>query len=471
MTLSDLKRLHIHREISMRFTTFLLMIPLLFSCSEKANDPYIHTDWRDAVIDQKNFIYSGIGYIENRPQSYTEPAGNTFYIDPVNGSPEGDGSVTHPWLTLQQVIEDGLIQSYNRPASDPSRSPVNPGAPVHAGDLIILREGNHGIVSMTDRYNGSMITIRAATNERPLIRYARLVSCGNWRFDGLYITMEMNLDEFEDESLFAVYSYNSRTSTNIELYNSKIYSMWDSSGWNIYDWNFTCLNGVNISGRNIIIENNFLQNINFGISITGDNNIVLNNTVSNFAGDGMRGNGNDLLFEANFVKNCYAVNMNHDDGFQSFCVNGPVEWYRVTLRRNVILNYEDPGQPFRGSLQGIGCFDGFYRDWVIENNLIIVDHWHGLSLYGTTGTVIRNNIVVDINSERPGPPHILITGHKDGRTSSGCSVTGNIANNITLSGTSITESGNTVISISELNSLFIDPDNNDFRLNDDSILQ
>ena len=46
----------------------------------------------------------------------------------------------------------------------------------------------------------------------------------------------------------------------------------------------------------------------------------------------------------------------------------------MVLRGNTIINYEDPGQPHRGTLQGIGCFDGMFVDWVIENNVVIVDH-------------------------------------------------------------------------------------------------
>ena len=67
-------------------------------------------------------------------------------------------------------------------------------------------------------------------------------------------------------------------------------------------------------------------------------------------------------------------------------------------------NYEDPNQPFRGTLQGLGCFDGFYIDWVIENNLVVTDHWHGISLCGAVNCRIVNNTVVDANDVSPGPP-------------------------------------------------------------------
>ena len=54
-----------------------------------------------------------------------------------------------------------------------------------------------------------------------------------------------------------------------------------------------------------------------------------------------------------------------------------------------------PQQPHRGALQGIGCFDGMFVDWIIENNVIIVDHYHGITLGGARGCRIVNNTVID----------------------------------------------------------------------------
>ena len=32
-----------------------------------------------------------------------------FYVDPMNGSPGGDGSAEHPWRILQEVFDAGLV--------------------------------------------------------------------------------------------------------------------------------------------------------------------------------------------------------------------------------------------------------------------------------------------------------------------------------------------------------------------------
>ncbi|UCD52697.1 MAG: hypothetical protein JSW27_08675, partial [Phycisphaerales bacterium] len=136
-------------------------------------------------------------------------------------------------------------------------------------------------------------------------------------------------------------------------------------------------------------------------------------------------------FEYNTVKNCYNVNANHDDGFQSWSVGpggvGTGEVVGVVLRGNTIINYEDPNQPHRGALQGIGCFDGTFVDWVVENNVVITDHWHGITLGGARGCLVINNTVLDRNEQRPGPPWICIDRHKNGTAPVDCVVRNNLA--------------------------------------------
>lgn len=79
-------------------------------------------------------------------------------------------------------------------------------------------------------------------------------------------------------------------------------------------------------------------------------------------------------------------------------------------------------------MQGIGCFDGPYIDWTIENNLIVVNHYHGISMYGADNCKIINNTVVDIDSvNSPNGTWIKITDHKNGTRSSNCLIQNNIS--------------------------------------------
>ena len=68
-----------------------------------------------------------------------------------------------------------------------------------------------------------------------------------------------------------------------------------------------------------------MRNVRFGISVGGASARIQNNLVDGFSADGLRGLGDDGLFEYNRVQNNLIQDppdANHDDGFQSWSV-GP----------------------------------------------------------------------------------------------------------------------------------------------------
>jgi parallel beta-helix repeat protein len=361
------------------------------------------------------------------------PAGNTFYIDPASGSMSNSGSSGSPWHTLQEVIEAGFIEmkAYATPYEEGADMiTVNGGAHIQGGDTLILRSGYHGEIYLRSACNERFITIKAQAGHTPTVSRVTFLAASRWRLNGVTITQEA-APVYERSTLVSVASGNWHGPTDhIIVENCDIYSINDASSWSAEQWDTLSCNGIGCTGEESRFLNNTLRNCNFAISIDGKRNLVRGNRVINFAGDGMRGNGHDLVFEYNTVKNCYAVNLNHDDGFQSFSVNGAPPWERVVLRGNIIINRDDPAQPLQGSLQGIGCFDGFYIDWIIENNVVVVDHWHGISLYGALNCRVMNNTVINPYSDRD--TWILINPHKDGRPSADCLVRNNITENIII---------------------------------------
>ncbi|MBN2339995.1 MAG: right-handed parallel beta-helix repeat-containing protein [Deltaproteobacteria bacterium] len=392
-----------------------------------------------------------------------------FYIDPENGSAAGDGSESNPWASLQQVLDDGLVQSQEWESLPPETgTPLvvkNAGAPVQAGDTIWLMTGDYGALDVTGFYNTALITVAAVEGETPRFSNLLIRACSNWRFEGLHISPE-NAAVYDPVTMIDIDSHDWQGPVHdIEIVGCTLQSVADISAWTIDDWNNLPANGINADGVNITIQNNYLKNVNFGISVGASDSLIMGNTVENFAGDGMRGLGNYTVFAYNTVKNCYDVNDNHDDGFQSWSVGddgvGTGEVVGIVLRGNTIINYEDPNQPFRGPLQGLGCFDGTFVDWVVENNVVYTDHWHGISLYGCRNCTVVNNTVLDPNQEDPGPPWIMVTEHKDGTSPENCIVANNLTTALANSDV-VTEAGNMIID--DPSTLFVDVDTYNFHL-------
>jgi len=393
-----------------------------------------------------------------------------FYVDPQTGSATGDGSAAKPWKTIQEVITANLVETQGW-ASLPYTAgaqlvPKNAGAPIKAGDTIYLRSGYHGELSITGHYNSGVITIAAQAGHTPQLKSVLVRSSKNWVLRGLHVSPSF-APTYDNKTMVSVESHSYQGPLELVTVESCVLqSVADSSSWTASDWDTKAANGISAGGTKVTLSKNQLKNVNFGISVGATYSQVEHNTIENFSGDGLRGLGDHTVFEYNTVKNCYDVNANHDDGFQSWSVgSGGVGTGQVTgvvLRGNTIINYTNPNQPHRGTLQGIGMFDGTFVDWVIENNVVITDHWHGITLLGATNCRVVNNTVIDPNTVTPGPPWIEIGAHKNGTPPSGCVVRNNLATDFQSASTGVTEDHN--ITVTTLGTHFVNPGGYDLHL-------
>ncbi len=390
-----------------------------------------------------------------------------FYIDPVNGSDSGDGSAQNPWRSLEAVFDNGLIETQDWPSYpyEPGMQlvVVNPGAPVRAGDTLWLRSGYHGDLVIEHAYNTAPITVAAEAGQTPHVRSLTVQAAQNWVVRGLSISPsysspneQITMVEISDHDYFG-------PAWDIDFGNSELFSVDDASGWGADEWVNLASSGVYVGAARIGVHDNTLRNVRFGIGVDGANASIRHNVIDGFSADGLRGLGDYDVFEYNRVQNDKIGDPddpNHDDGFQSWSVgaDGQVGTGQVTgvvLRGNLFINSTDPNDPLRNSMQGIGCFDGFFVDWVVENNVVITDHWHGISFYGMRDSRIVNNSVIDNIDGEPGPPWIMVTDHKDGTPSDNVVVRNNLSADFELSGNNLTIDHN--IQFDDASLLFVAP--------------
>ncbi len=392
---------------------------------------------------------------------------NDFYIDPVNGSDAGDGSAADPWRSLQAVFDDGLIQTRDWPgypyADGMQLVDINQGAPVQAGDTLWLRDGYHGDLVIEHAYNTAPITVAAAPGATPRVRSLTVQAAQNWIVRGLSISPSyaatneaIDMVEISDHNYFG-------PAWDIEFADSELFSVDDASSWGADEWVNLASSGIYVGAARISVHDNVLRNVRFGIGVDGADAGIRRNRIDGFSADGLRGLGDGDVFESNTVMNNKIGDPdddNHDDGFQSWTVGadgnvGTGEVTGVVLRGNLFINSTDPNDPLRSSMQGIGCFDGFFVGWTVENNVVITDHWHGISFYGMRDSVIVNNSVIDNVEGQPGPPWIMVTDHKDGTPSSNVVVRNNLATDFELSGNNITDDHSLLIE--DAPALFVAP--------------
>lgn len=372
--------------------------------------------------------------------------GDDFYVDPVHGSPAGDGSAANPWRTLQEVVEADLIET--RDWESHPYVPglgfvvVNPGAPVRAGDTIWLRTGYHGELLLTGAYNEAPVTLAAEPGHAPRLGSVRLRATQNWVVRGVSVSPSHAAPALDVGTIVEVESHDwFGPSWDDVIEDCEIFSVPDASGWSADDWVDAASSGIGVSGDRIVVRGNGIRNVRFGISVGGEDALVAWNVVDGFSADGLRGLGDGGVFEYNRIQNAYVGDPpdgNHDDGFQSWSVGpggvGTGEVRDVVLRGNVFVNNLDPAHPLHAPLQGVGCFDGMFVNWVVEDNVVITDHWHGISLYGALGGRIVNNTVIDLEAGAPGPPWIMVNDHDDGTPSQNVVVRNNLATDFALDG-------------------------------------
>ncbi len=348
-------------------------------------------------------------------------SGNLFYLDPVNGSMEGDGSQASPWTSLQAVIEAGYVYG-----TDSYTRVFNESAPVHPGDTLVLLSGYHGSVELNSYVNEDFINVVVPEGEDAVVGRLKVSESSHWRFKGLTIMADQD-DEYP--ASFHMLRIEA-DSSYITIDNFSIMTTEDVSGWSAADWSASASLGVKIINSSyIVVRDSDISNVSGGIYVDADLVIVQGNSMKNVSGDGMHGHGDDLYFVNNSLINRYDVDGSSADGFQSWAsgTSGSAR-QRVYLSGNMIISNADSNNPFPGQFTGINCNDGPYAEWVIENNVIISDDTEGIILYGASDSSVVNNTVLSTSDNVLAT--IAIFEGKDESAVSNSTVRNNITNSI-----------------------------------------
>ncbi|HVK87687.1 MAG TPA: right-handed parallel beta-helix repeat-containing protein [Kofleriaceae bacterium] len=301
---------------------------------------------------------------------------DAIYLDPVNGSPTAPGTADAPWPGLADSIAAGLV------------------ADVPDGKTLVLLDGNHGNATFEGEH-ATAVTIRAAPGATPQLGRLELKRGSGWHLRGLTVSPAFAAAPYSGN---IVSLGESGTSTDLVLEDSVVYTAADASAWTVAEW-MSANSGI-LLGRNgtgLAVRRTHVYNVRFGIAITSFDSTLEGNLVNDFSADGIRVTRDGGKVIDNVIKNVYVGDTdgdaNHDDAIQCFLFNVGTGTVRdVTLRGNIIINREDPAQPFPAFLQGIGFFDGPLVNFTVEDNVVFVDHYHGVSLYDAQGSRITNNL-------------------------------------------------------------------------------
>ncbi len=203
--------------------------------------------------------------------------------------------------------------------------------------------------------------------------------------------------------------------------------------WSVAEWRKVgYVRGFLLKSPNTVVRNSTISATSYAVEVWGNRSKVVDNKILGFSHDGLRGLGNNSEFRGNLVQDCVFLNKNiHMDGFQSWSPknNGADSTIsNVVIEENQFWEWKGPEAPtLPCRLQGIGLFDGFYKDFRIRNNLVVVSHYHGISIYGAINSVIANNTVVRPQGQPGKSPWISVQTHKRGDPSKNTRVFNNVA--------------------------------------------
>ena len=280
-----------------------------------------------------------------------------------------------------------------------------------AGDVIYLDSGNYGAVTIASKKYSNFLTIKAATGQTPISSFV-VNSSSHLVIDGITVIGGGVRAKTPGGILVTLAS-----SDNIVFRNSTVESTSGAFPWQeetgtltTLDSNVAPSDGINASqGYCIALTGNTIQNVFNGIYIGGDetgtdgqNYLVSNNSIDQFAGDGIDHSASNALIQSNRITNSLDIcNLQciHNDGIQGWNWDDRlgITNENVVIDSNFIESQTNPTLNLASvDLHGITIFDGFWKNVSVTNNAILTSSETGVCIAGVNGLQVINNTVMNI---------------------------------------------------------------------------
>lgn len=276
------------------------------------------------------------------------------------------------------------------------------------GAVIELAPGDYGRLEIDGDTDAAVI--RSADPTDPArFTSALVLDVHDITFEGLFFQYVFSL---EDEIYYRVFVF--RDVSNFVFRDNivagdqaqGVSELDDGHGWGI---------GLTVwHGENVLLEGNEIYGFYRGLHVRNHNGItVRGNEVHTIRMDGMNFvQVADVLVEGNHIHNFDRVldSPDHSDMIQFWTRRTDWSSHDIVIRGNLL----NAGSGWftqsifmrneRSDMQGSVDPEIFYRDILIEENVIINAHTHGITVGDAHGLTIRNNTVVQVASAAAGDP-------------------------------------------------------------------
>lgn len=338
--------------------------------------------------------------------------GRTFFVDPVAGRDDGDGSFQRPWRSLSKVLGDGLVGDHIRDATlaqklvakakgswrdIPLR--LNGRAVVHGGDTIMLRTGNHGRIAIASLANDQPITITAAPGAKAQVDGISVADARNFTFRNLVVAPARS--EAQGFLVTTRPRPDVKISRDIRFAGMTLDGPGSIASSSPADWARQGDSGALLAGDCISFEDSKIRDVRFGFVIyQSDRVTVARNDVRGFSVDGVDFSGNDILIADNVIADHWPTGDSlHPDCMQGQTSAANPSYSRVTITGNICLS--DTVSRHSKNLQGINIFIGRWRDVTVSCNFVRPSIYHGIAMYGLDNAKIDRNVVLGWRNEYP----------------------------------------------------------------------